>query len=518
MIMLAVLSWTKVRFRRLVPLLLVFGLITTSTVAVTQAVTSTPASAGTNTYPSKWSSIAMDTVFDDWGEYNRECTSYVAWMLHSVNGFTMPFHADASQWVTKAQGLNYTVNTTAAAGAVGWMSIGHVAYIESVNTDGTVNAQDYNYSYDGTYQEHLNQPANTYQDYIHFDDLPSGGGGGVTHSSTIIKVKKVIASDGTQQVYYATSSDVYEAWWNSTSGGVRRDDPFTSGQNNIVDFDKITQPNGTQSLYTAVPDGIWETFWNSTSNGPQNAKIITGLSGVEKIIASSETDGGIYTHVLYVLKSDGAYEYWWQDGSGLGIQSRQIVGVNNPVAFTFDQTSSGVDQVFTASAGGVWESWWTPGSSVTGSITTSLMIALSQNNIKSLNAIIASNGTNELYTGTTVGVWQSYWTTNGGTVTNTYPVTNFAGSVGVEKKFDSGGSDQLYASNGTNVQQYWWNSSGSGGATLINIPQGNIASFDLDTHNGLPYLYTGAGAYIWETYWDGSGIHTSASPIANANQ
>ncbi len=36
-----------------------------------------------------------DTDVDPWGEYNRECVSYVAWMLHSVNGFEMPFNDNA---------------------------------------------------------------------------------------------------------------------------------------------------------------------------------------------------------------------------------------------------------------------------------------------------------------------------------------------------------------------------------------------------------------------------------------
>src|SRR4051812_8163035 len=35
---------------------------------------------------------AQDSGFDPWGEYFRECTSWVAWALHSRNGFEMPFY------------------------------------------------------------------------------------------------------------------------------------------------------------------------------------------------------------------------------------------------------------------------------------------------------------------------------------------------------------------------------------------------------------------------------------------
>src|SRR5690348_16376391 len=41
---------------------------------------------------------AQDYYYDPWSEENRECTSYVAWMLSSVNGFTMPFFAVAVNW------------------------------------------------------------------------------------------------------------------------------------------------------------------------------------------------------------------------------------------------------------------------------------------------------------------------------------------------------------------------------------------------------------------------------------
>ncbi len=57
----------------------------------------------------------QDLYYDPWGEENRECTSYVAWMLHSVNGFNMPWRGqNAINWGTTAASkpYNYTVNMT----------------------------------------------------------------------------------------------------------------------------------------------------------------------------------------------------------------------------------------------------------------------------------------------------------------------------------------------------------------------------------------------------------------------
>src|SRR5690349_9633 len=41
-------------------------------------------------YPPQLKNAAQDSRLDPWREYNRECTSWVAWALHSRNGFEMP--------------------------------------------------------------------------------------------------------------------------------------------------------------------------------------------------------------------------------------------------------------------------------------------------------------------------------------------------------------------------------------------------------------------------------------------
>lgn len=94
--------------------------------------------AGTDTYPAPWAPPApQDSMFDTWREYNRECTSYAAWMLHSMNGFEMPFHDDAVGWGTDASKLGYTVNMTPTVGSIYWStSHDHVAWVESVSSDG----------------------------------------------------------------------------------------------------------------------------------------------------------------------------------------------------------------------------------------------------------------------------------------------------------------------------------------------------------------------------------------------
>ncbi len=99
---------------------------------------------------------------DPWLFYYRECTSYVAFKINKDAGtlkepyfFTNYMKSghwgNAGNWGTNAVGLGYTVDNIPIKGAVAqWDEkqmppIGHVAYVEEVNQDGSVNLTEYNY-------------------------------------------------------------------------------------------------------------------------------------------------------------------------------------------------------------------------------------------------------------------------------------------------------------------------------------------------------------------------------------
>ena len=184
------------KLRRLTPIAMILALFLGGTAAIT-ITTARPAHADTGTvigddYPAKWAApTPMDSVLDTWGEYNRECTSFVAWRLSSQNGFTMPFHDNATGWINDAKAKNYTVDGNPAVGAVAATST-HVAWVAVVSTDKTkVTVEEYDevdsnhdgiYGDDGTYSSRT-VAASTFQ-YIHFKDLSAdssssnGNGGG----------------------------------------------------------------------------------------------------------------------------------------------------------------------------------------------------------------------------------------------------------------------------------------------------------------------------------------------------
>jgi len=114
-------------------------------------------SGGSSGYPY----TAID-VPDEWNFLTRECTSYVAWYWNVRLGKrwynTQPGRGSAKYWPEIARTLGYSVTSTPRVGAIisfngplfdgdQW---GHVAIVEAVNGNGTLDVSEYNwveYSY-----------------------------------------------------------------------------------------------------------------------------------------------------------------------------------------------------------------------------------------------------------------------------------------------------------------------------------------------------------------------------------
>jgi len=86
-----------------------------------------------NNYPYKDSE---EDVIDQWNTYTRNCTSYVMWKINSA-------------------GKTFNNNPTGPNGnSVTMGSAGHVAWVEKINTNGTVFISEWNWNYgDGFYNE-----------------------------------------------------------------------------------------------------------------------------------------------------------------------------------------------------------------------------------------------------------------------------------------------------------------------------------------------------------------------------
>ncbi|HSX44249.1 MAG TPA: CHAP domain-containing protein [Candidatus Saccharimonadales bacterium] len=114
----------------------------------------------------------MDSVYDDWGELNRECTSFAAFRLSARNGFTMPFSDYAINWKSRAIAMGYTVDMNPKVGSIAWFSYGHVAWVEALSGSNVV-LEEYNFDYAGHYNQRT-IPASGVSGFIHFKDIGNG--------------------------------------------------------------------------------------------------------------------------------------------------------------------------------------------------------------------------------------------------------------------------------------------------------------------------------------------------------
>jgi CHAP domain len=207
-------------------------------------------------------------VVDQWGYYNRECTSFVAWRLHSRNGFEMPRAiGNANAWGSWAQSHGYVVNSTPAVGAVAWWSAssGHVAWVEAVS--GTnVTVEEYNFTVPGGYDERT-LGAGQASGYIHFDDVAAGTGppppastGNVTPISG-----HWIAGDTGQDFAYVTrrSDNGFDvAIWEQTAAGL-----VWKGVKWSVNGSSGTQFSNTEFIPADVDgDGLLDLYYVTSTN------------------------------------------------------------------------------------------------------------------------------------------------------------------------------------------------------------------------------------------------------------
>ncbi|HVI69303.1 MAG TPA: CHAP domain-containing protein [Magnetospirillaceae bacterium] len=125
-------------------------------------------------YPAKWANAPLDAYADDWGMYTRECTSFGAFKV-AVSGRYMPYGlGNAIQWPSGARARGIPVDTNPQDGDVAIWPVGyygHVMYVYSVNSDGSLYIGEYNYDWTGRYSERTISRA-TWQaqgfQFIHF--------------------------------------------------------------------------------------------------------------------------------------------------------------------------------------------------------------------------------------------------------------------------------------------------------------------------------------------------------------
>ena len=140
-------------------------------------------------------------TIDKWRMYSRQCTSFAAFRLSSVNGFELPgAYGNANEWGYRARREGYRVDNKPAIGAIAWSTAGgygHVAWVSNVMGD-NIEIEEYNYDYKGNYNKRIVK-ANKMTGFIHFKDI-AGNSTQVSNSSKDLVSNSQEESNGFNEV------------------------------------------------------------------------------------------------------------------------------------------------------------------------------------------------------------------------------------------------------------------------------------------------------------------------------
>ncbi|WP_313168258.1 SH3 domain-containing protein [Streptococcus parasuis] len=237
---------------------------------------------------------------DPWRLYTRQCTSFSAFRLSTVNGFTLPpAYGDANVWGHRARQEGYQVDMIPAVGAVAWWeSPMHVAWVSAVYGD-TVEIEEYNYGYQYKYNRRtINR--NSVSGYIHFKDLSSSAlpklpSTGVYTFSSRLPIKSQATQASTTVGYYENGEKVYYDKVIEAEGKFWISYISYSGVQRYIPVYSLSQSHQTSSL-PQLP-----------SSGTYRVKIRSSIRNAPKLSSPEITyyDAGATVHYDKLITADG---------------------------------------------------------------------------------------------------------------------------------------------------------------------------------------------------------------------
>ncbi|GHO43478.1 CHAP domain-containing protein [Ktedonospora formicarum] len=119
--------------------------------ATATAVTQDGYDAGNQTYPGVNGGPALGGTGNRF--FQGQCTYWAAYRFHQLHGVWVPWLGNAWEWLGQAQAYGWKVSAQPTVGSIlvlqpgvqGAGGYGHVAIVESINSDGTVHTSNYNW-------------------------------------------------------------------------------------------------------------------------------------------------------------------------------------------------------------------------------------------------------------------------------------------------------------------------------------------------------------------------------------
>ncbi|MBI2589210.1 CHAP domain-containing protein [Candidatus Saccharibacteria bacterium] len=166
---------------------------------------------------------------DPWGFVVRNCTSYAAWRANKEFGVNIPSDwGSANTWDTGAHDDGYKVSgldpekTGPEAGDIAQWDSTHVAFVDSVNPDGSVNVSEFNKDEHGNFTQRGEAYGTSKVDADHYIDVngvgnrlsgSTGSNGGNTAPSTVAYNQIGEGGEVMSQERHAYTKVGGRLWW-----------------------------------------------------------------------------------------------------------------------------------------------------------------------------------------------------------------------------------------------------------------------------------------------------------------
>jgi surface antigen len=156
--------------------------------------------------------IYVNGVFQPYrnGYEYRNCTDYTQWKESTVNVSVPTNWLNGGQWYSNAPTSEQSTTPKAWDAAVVPGSVGHVAFVQSVNTDGTITVSEYNHDAQGHGDTRTGTASS--MGFTEFVDF------GVHPSNSAALTPAAISFNGALNVFKVANDDqVYNQYWNGSS-------------------------------------------------------------------------------------------------------------------------------------------------------------------------------------------------------------------------------------------------------------------------------------------------------------
>ncbi len=267
----------------------------------------------------------------------RNCTDWTAWKVKQLIGRSPTGLRDGGRWDDNAVAHGYKVNDSPEPGdAAVWDytypgdQYGHVAYVESVNADGSVNVSEYNVGGKGTYGTRNNVRAHHYVDFNGSATTETATGPSVNYNRPAV----VSRGNGSMDVFYRDSANqlVVRVWDSDTGWG---------GENILADNlagnpAVVSQNYGNLEVFYRTTDGKlftrgwnWQTGWNGGSE-LVSSDVMTDPSAISR----SEGNMDVFFEGANGSLMNAGWD--WQKGwsinqlTGSGVAGEPVAITRNP--------------------------------------------------------------------------------------------------------------------------------------------------------------------------------------------